>query len=512
MIAGLMAIVAALTVFSGVCADNVGHPGTMGYEYEKTLQKQSKSKRHYNLKSAKLNTHRANSIMDLSEWQGSLTANQVKLLKARYKFIILRVQYGSNYKDRVFQHNAALMDKYGMPYGVYSFSRYVSVADARQEAKDLYHRAPRASFYINDFEANSVKYGSSDNATLAWYQQMKSMTSKKVLFYSYQYFMNTYAPSASRKYDGRWIAAYTVSEPSPSHVLWQYTDHYHSPELGQNVDASVMASGVSSSWFVAPKAASHQNTATKPAAQTNNGTAYSLTVKPKAQSPAKAKAKTAVRHGFGKVVSVKSSNFNLWGNWNFSKKKGSTKDYYGKNLLAKTYYKVGNRTYYSVYDQNGKWLGFVNASAVVIEKPIAQKKMISLKSKGYQFWGNLMFTQKKNNSDYYMNANRNLQVRRYYITGNGSRYYSVYDNHGKWQGYVDASATQDIRARRTWKYVRVNGRHRLWRNFFWKTKQTVRNRSYFVKYTYDMGNGKHYLSLYSRNGRWQGYVNEQFTR
>lgn len=59
-------------------------------------------------------------VPDLSEWQGKLTATQVKNLAKVEPFIILRVQYGSDYKDKYFAHNAALCAQYGLKYGVYS--------------------------------------------------------------------------------------------------------------------------------------------------------------------------------------------------------------------------------------------------------------------------------------------------------------------------------------------------------------------------------------------------------
>ena len=44
-----------------------------------------------------------------------------------------------------------------MKYGVYSYSMYESPKDARYEAKTLSQRAPKAAFYINDYEEQTVK-------------------------------------------------------------------------------------------------------------------------------------------------------------------------------------------------------------------------------------------------------------------------------------------------------------------------------------------------------------------
>ena len=42
-------------------------------------------------------------VLDISEWQGLLTNEQIKQLKKNYDFIILRAQYGSEYVDKTFE-------------------------------------------------------------------------------------------------------------------------------------------------------------------------------------------------------------------------------------------------------------------------------------------------------------------------------------------------------------------------------------------------------------------------
>ncbi|WP_054645448.1 hypothetical protein [Secundilactobacillus oryzae] len=54
-------------------------------------------------------------IYDLSEWQGNITATQAKRLKTEVGGVILRTGYGANYKDRVVDHNIAMVEKYNIP-------------------------------------------------------------------------------------------------------------------------------------------------------------------------------------------------------------------------------------------------------------------------------------------------------------------------------------------------------------------------------------------------------------
>ena len=86
---------------------------------------------------------------------------------------------------------------------------YENPDDARYEAQTLYNRAPKAKFYINDFEQNSVTSGTTDQSTNAWYDEMKGLAgNKKVLFYSYENFMKQHATQSANNYDGVWIANY----------------------------------------------------------------------------------------------------------------------------------------------------------------------------------------------------------------------------------------------------------------------------------------------------------------
>lgn len=196
------------------------------------------------------NANTSNTVYDMSEWQGSLTDTQAQQLKNEVPFVILRVQYGSAYADKTFEHNRDLMDKYGIPYGVYSFSQYENPSDAAYEAKVLYSRAPRARFYVNDYESQTVTSGGTNESTDAWLKALRPLVGqRKILFYSYANFMVQNAASSVANYDGYWLAAYQNNEPAREHVLWQFTDKFHSNALGKNLDASMFTSK-DANWFI----------------------------------------------------------------------------------------------------------------------------------------------------------------------------------------------------------------------------------------------------------------------
>ncbi|MEJ6399858.1 GH25 family lysozyme [Nicoliella lavandulae] len=188
---------------------------------------------------ASADTSNTKPIYDLSEWQGTITNSQAQKLKNEANFLILRVQYGSSYKDKVFQNNVKTLSKYGVKYGVYSYSLYSSASNAANEATTLIKSAPNALFYVNDAEANHVTSGSLNSATVAWANRARQLTKRPIVLYSYQSFMSNFT-TAKSAYDAIWLASYTSATPNTSYHydLWQYTDKYYSAALGKRVDAS----------------------------------------------------------------------------------------------------------------------------------------------------------------------------------------------------------------------------------------------------------------------------------
>lgn len=199
-------------------------------------------------------------VVDISEWQGRLTPSQVQAMKGQVLFVINRRQYGIGYVDRDAVNNTALYVRYGIPFGEYDFSQFTDAASARQEAQAFYARSNKAArFYALDFEVDTVRSGSTNAAVAAWYHEMRSLTKKKLIFYSYASFALTYANQARQRFDAQWIGAITRNPPIVPAALWQYTDRYHLAGLAAPVDNSRVMTGVHpvSWWLGTTKAVVH---------------------------------------------------------------------------------------------------------------------------------------------------------------------------------------------------------------------------------------------------------------
>ena len=196
-------------------------------------------------------------VIDISEWQGAVTYKKALALKSETSFVIVRVQYGSNYKDAQYKNTIANLEKAGTSYGVYSYSRYVNASDAKQEAKDLHSRAPHAKFFVNDAEEKTTTSGSYSSAVSAWGKEMQSLTERPVILYSGSYFYNNYIGSMSN-YDAFWEANYS-SRYLKDPALWQYTDSGYSTSLSLGVDTNkVITAKHPVKWWIGDSAANKQ--------------------------------------------------------------------------------------------------------------------------------------------------------------------------------------------------------------------------------------------------------------
>lgn len=202
-------------------------------------------------------------IADVSQWQGSI--NWSKASK-ELKMVIIRVKHGnpgdSDYAiDTKRTVNANGAYKYGVPFGQYNFAEFDSVADAQKDAKQFYQLADkRAKFYVLDNEKrkSGVK-GKEQTYVNAWLKTMRSLTDKKIIYYSYQNFVHVHNINASN-FDGTWIANYSA-KPNVTTDLWQYTSSGRVSGISGNVDLNkVVDSRAVNSWYTSGNTTSNYYT------------------------------------------------------------------------------------------------------------------------------------------------------------------------------------------------------------------------------------------------------------
>lgn len=207
--------------------------------------------------------------------------------------------------------------------------------------------------------------------------------------------------------------------------------------------------------------------------------------------------------------------YSTWSSFAWHKKQ-STNQLLNRTFLARGHYdhKDGSR-YYSIYDLKGKWYGYLNAKATKVATNSAGvwhgvDHYVTLTKTGYPLWRAFFSGRISTTSAQYQ---KTFHATGEYYAANNSRYYSLYDEAGRWWGYVNTTATSTgtgIQGAwlKTNGYATVtNTSYPLWHGFFNGQATNPAQVTYHVTGQYHALTGETYLSLYDEKGHWRGYVN-----
>lgn len=221
----------------------------------------------------------------------------------------------------------------------------------------------------------------------------------------------------------------------------------------------------------------------------------------------------------GRFVTISKKGYSTWSNFNWKKRNESTK------LLNKTYQARGKyihnngSTYLSLYDNQGKWQGYINSNAVKAGSGkqgayIKDGRYVTISKSNYDVWSNFSWKRKIKSKSIF---NKTYQVKGRYEHFNGSTYYSLYDSKGKWQGYINSNATKMGQGKqgayisdgRKVKVTKTN--YNTWSNFNWKKRHSskdIAGKTFIARGKYNHINGSTYYSLYDNKGKWYGYISQ----
>lgn len=144
---------------------------------------------------------------------------------------------------------------------------------------------------------------------------------------------------------------------------------------------------------------------------------------------------------------------------------------------------------------------------------ISYNYRVKVTKKNYKLYKN--FKWKKSKTKVY----KRTYVAKYrYDHKNGNKYLALYTKGGKFVGYINkkaikrlGSATQPEqgKAYTYGKRVKIKSKkYKLYKNFKWKKSKTkVYKKTYVAKYRYKHENGNKYLALYTKSGKFIGYIN-----
>jgi GH25 family lysozyme M1 (1,4-beta-N-acetylmuramidase) len=213
-------------------------------------------------------------IVDLSKHQPSKNINW-SVFSKQVDLLILRVQYGSAVPDSEYANHVSNAKKFNIPFMTYAFPEFVSVDDARVEARDAVKRQDKDSkAMIIDIEAeydkNKKPVGitklSKDvrlNGIKAYVDELRKCGVKKVGAYIAH---NVYEPwginTILNIFDFIWIARYGADDGKPNANakpkypcdLWQYTSVGRVAGYNDDLDLNMLIGNKTLDWFIGGQA------------------------------------------------------------------------------------------------------------------------------------------------------------------------------------------------------------------------------------------------------------------
>lgn len=192
-------------------------------------------------------------ISDISKWQPNVN---YKELATECDLSILRVQDGSNVIDKIYTKHATGCEKNDIPYGVYAFCRFTSVADAKVEARDFYKQSlvdgHRPLFFVADVEVKSM--ANMRAGTKAFIKELRDLGAKKVGIYIAHHLHDSFNLDYDDA-DFKWIPRYaadgkSVIKPRFECDLHQYTDRGKIAGINGGVDLNILTGSKALKWFI----------------------------------------------------------------------------------------------------------------------------------------------------------------------------------------------------------------------------------------------------------------------
>ncbi|MGX7025115.1 immunoglobulin-like domain-containing protein [Vagococcus hydrophili] len=228
-----------------------------------------------------------------------------------------------------------------------------------------------------------------------------------------------------------------------------------------------------------------------------------------------------------KYATLVNGNYNLYQNFNWKiKEQGEAYKMQTKRVKYEYHHENGS-TYYSMYDNQDNWLGYINKNATEENGPkgksLPRDSYVSLKNSEATVYKDLDTLE----NPFVLKGNREAEaffINEAFYHFNGETYYGLYNTKkGVFSkiGYVSekdlivdvSSSGKGYAVSRQVKLSTPN--QKTYQNFNWKVKHQTKdlmNKVFTAKRVYSHSNGDDYYSLFDEKGTWYGYVNTAFVK
>lgn len=208
-------------------------------------------------------------------------------------------------------------------------------------------------------------------------------------------------------------------------------------------------------------------------------------------------------------VLVKSdAKGDLFGDLSLIPKRGRAEDFAGKEVKIHRYYTVNGRCYYSVYQNDGQWIGYIESNNIEHETTPHEEDLKITENSGSIYRDTNLEVPVGKTGDYY---NQIVESHRFY-TINDHVYYSVYTKSGDWIGYIDEDFLSHQPISKHCMAIVSNRDGFIYKNqslisVAGKTNDLL-NRTVNVERYYIINSAKYY-SVYDGD-QWIGYIKDEF--
>lgn len=145
---------------------------------------------------------------------------------------------------------------------------------------------------------------------------------------------------------------------------------------------------------------------------------------------------------YKKYVTITKKNQTIWKNFSGDAMSQTEKKWHQTFQTKERYEHYNGQVYLSLYDKNGKRIGYLNEKSLKIANgsqgvPQSTKKIVQLKS-SYVLWKNFKGEKKATTSL----KNQVFLIKEKYSHFNGQEYYGVFQMNGKRVGYINKKGVQ----------------------------------------------------------------------
>jgi hypothetical protein len=504
-------------------------------------------------------------FIDVSSHNGIISVAQYKTMKSYgVTAVVVKLTEGTSYKNPLAASQIANAQAAGLIVHGYHYSWFTTEAQAKAEADYFVKYAkevklPTSALMVNDIEDNQIK-GKANHTALSkvFVNRIKALGYSNTHHYVGVSWVNEKAiDPAVLGYNNVWIANYPyvpASQKFTEYSAWQWTSNLSFPGVSGTFD---MSSDYQKYFVGQSQGEAIKDNRYATITKDNYNIWQNFSWKKKADSKTYLGQTFQIRyryeHSNGHTYYSLYNNKGTWvgyidaggtktatipqGSWRakeqFVKFREQGTVYRDINFkttatvtgamlnnlykVTGTYQHFNGTVYDSVYDLNGKWIGYIETTKLSKQgnqgPAISDGRYTTITKDNYSIWQNFGWKLRASSSSY---LHQTLKIKYRYEHLNGDVYFSVYDNKDHWVGYINAKGTKvadnaagAVLSSGQYGTIR-SANYPIWQNFSWKERNQSANlygQTVQVKRYYHHFNGSTYYSMYDNQGNWLGYMN-----